>query len=166
MNEQSFSSSPVRSPNWYKTVFLTGLLAGTLDITAAIIHFLIRGGHDPVQIFIYIASGVFGQAAYSGNAAMPVLGLIFHYVIAFIWTILFFITYPRVSLLRKNKYISAIIYGAFIWLVMNLIVVPLSSVRQFPFRIDQALTGVAILIVAIGFPVSLIASRYFAIRSH
>jgi hypothetical protein len=62
-----------------KTIAWAGLLVGTLDKLSAIVNFKIATGKDPVLIFQYIASGVFGKEAYIGSL-MPVLGLIFHFI--------------------------------------------------------------------------------------
>lgn len=144
-----------------RALLFTGLLAGTLDITAATIHFLSLGGKDPVRILLYIASAVFGEAAYEWGAIMPVLGLMFHYIIAFCWATLFFLMYPKMPVLSKNKYISGVVYAVLVWLVMNLIVVPLSNVQRAPFDLTRALVGMGILMIAIGLPISLMAHRYY-----
>lgn len=120
---------------------------------------------NPMRMFQFIASGAFGaEKAFAGGTAMVIWGVVFHYFIAFFWTILFFVAYPAVAALRKNSYMVAVIYGIFVWIFMNRVVLPLSKITQGPFNFQSALTGAAILIVAIGFPVSIRAHRYFARR--
>jgi hypothetical protein len=46
---------------FWPTVFLSGLLVGTLDITAALVQFYIKTGKDPLIVPKYIASAVFGK---------------------------------------------------------------------------------------------------------
>ena len=62
------------------TVLITGLIAGTLDILAAI--FLLAGG-EATRVFRFIASGAFGKAAFEGGGEMVAWGSFFHYLIAF-----------------------------------------------------------------------------------
>ena len=64
---------------------------GSLDISAALIHFYIKAGKDPLIVLKYIVSAVVGKdAAYSGGITMAASGLLLHFLVAFIWTILFF----------------------------------------------------------------------------
>src|SRR5262245_19481827 len=129
---------PERKPTLFSSILLTGLIAGTLDITGATIHFMLRGNSNPVRILEYIASGVFGKEAFSGNPMMAVAGLLFHYIIATSWTTLFYLAYPRVGFLRGNKFVVGAVYALFVWLMMNRVVIPLSSVSQGPFNPAQA----------------------------
>ncbi|MEP6595489.1 MAG: hypothetical protein ABJA71_06060 [Ginsengibacter sp.] len=145
----------------FKTILATGLIAGTLDAIAAIINYTINGGKLPAGIFQYIASGAVGKQAFTGGTGMVVLGIIFHYTIAFAFTLFFFLVYPRINLLSKNKILTGIAYGIFVWLIMNLIVLPMSNIPSSPFNIKQAIIAAAILILAIGLPVSMIIGRYY-----
>ena len=63
-----------------KAILKTGLIAGTLDILAAIV---ILAKMNAVGVLQYVASGVFGKEAFSGGTTMAIAGLIFHYIIAF-----------------------------------------------------------------------------------
>lgn len=144
-----------------KTILFAGSLAGTLDIAAAMIRYYTTTGKDPLNVLRFIASGVFGNAAFSGGVVMAVYGLFFHFIIAFSWTILFFMVYPRLKLFFKNQYLWGIIYGCFVWTGMNLIVLPLSNVPQLPFSIARAAEAIGTLIVCIGLPISIITHRYY-----
>lgn len=141
----------------WKPIFVTALLVGTLDSLGAILVY----NANPMRVFQYIASGVFGaEIAFAGGLSMVMLGIVFHYFIAFCWTTLFFLAYPVVSVLRKNKYVIAVAYGVFVWIFMNVVVLPLTKIPQGPFHFQSALKGAAILVVAIGLPVSILAHRY------
>lgn len=140
-------------------ILFAGLLAGTLDILAAIIllaHFKAEA------TFKYIASGVFGQAALTGGADMVAWGAFFHYFIATGWAAAYFLIYPHITLLHKNKWISGLLYGGIVvWCLMNLVVVPLSQVHRGPFVLISVLKNMAILSVCIGLPVAWLADRYY-----
>jgi hypothetical protein len=134
------------------------LIAGTLDALGAIIVYQA----DPAQMFRYIASGAFGgEKAFAGGSIMVVWGVLFHYVIAFGWTVFFFSIYSSVPVLRKNRYITGTIYGVFIWVIMNRVVVPLSAITPRPFNFQSAVIGASILIVAVGLPIAMLAHRYY-----
>ena len=143
----------------WKTVLWAGLLVGTLDISAAIINFLISGGSDPTKIFVYIASGVFGQAAFETGGPMAWWGLFFHYLIAYIWTAFFFLIYPRFAFMSGNWILIGVLYGIFVWLMMNRVVVPLANTPKSPFRLTNAIIQCLILIGMIGLPLAFIARK-------
>ena len=144
----------------FQTLAATGFLVGTLDGLAAIVNYVIAGGKDPARIFLFIASGVFGKEAVGGNDQLAWWGVLFHYFIAFCWTVCYFMMYPKVALLAGNKYLSGTVYGIFVWLVMNLVVVPLSRTPPIPLPATRILVGAAILIVCVGLPISLSAHRF------
>jgi len=147
-------------PKLIKTILTTGLIAGTLDITAASIQTLIYG-RDPVRMYKFIASGVFGAEALAGGAFFAVCGFIFHYCIATGWVAFFFWLYPRVKFLSANRIVAGFVYGGFVWFMMNRVVLPLSNTPPIPFKVMPSLIGLSILIVAIGLPTSFLAARFF-----
>lgn len=143
-------------------IIQAGLIAGTLDILSAFIYYYIKSGKTNfLVIFKFIASGIFGKAAGDGGAIMILAGFFLHYTIAFAFTIFFFWLYPKVNVLSKNRVVTAIVYGLFVWAIMNLVVVPLSNTVHRPFNIANAITNMCILIVCIGLPLSFIAKAFY-----
>lgn len=143
----------------WKTVILTGLIVGTLDMLGAIIVYKA----DPGPMFRFIASGAFGAGtAFSGGTVMVVWGVTFHYIIAFAWTILFFFVYPSLPILWKNKYITGALYGLLIWVIMNKVVIPISAITPGPFDLTSAAIGALILIIAVGLPIAILTHRYYS----
>ncbi|WP_276502336.1 hypothetical protein [Terrimonas pollutisoli] len=150
--------------HFWKTILLSGLLVGSLDIIAALVQFYSKTGKDPLIVLKYIASAVFGKSAYSGSNSMAVWGLLLHFLIAFIWTIFFFLIYPKLKLLSWNRIVTGIIYGIFIWIIMTQVVVPISKATAGAFNVKNAIIAVLILIAVIGIPLSFIAHRFYSIR--
>ncbi|MBS1491577.1 MAG: hypothetical protein JSS93_13710 [Bacteroidetes bacterium] len=149
-----------RKSRW-TAILQAWLIVGSLDMSAAIIQTLIYG-RNPIDMFRYIASGFFGNTALEGGTLYAVLGVLFHYCIALIWSMFFFFIYPRISFLSINKILTGILYGFFVWFVMNQLILPLSNTPPFPFKLKSALIAMSILIVAIGFPLAFLASRFFS----
>jgi hypothetical protein len=142
----------------WKTILLTTLLVGTLDALAAIVVYRV----DPTRLFKFIASGAFGAGkAFSEGGLMVFFGILFHYLIAFSWVGIFFLLYPISSLVKKNKYVTGVCYGIFIWIIMNQVIIPLSEIPKGDFDIKAASIGTLILIFAVGLPTSLIIHRYY-----
>jgi hypothetical protein len=142
-------------------VLTTGLIAGTLDIVAACLSAYIQRGMTPERLLQYVASGLFGADAFDGGMAMAVVGLVMHFMIAISWTLLFYLLYPRLNFLRKNKILSGIIYGAFVWVMMNRVILPLTAIPSSPFNVKSALIGMVILMLAIGMPNAFRAPGYY-----
>lgn len=147
--------------NPFKAIFTAWLLAGTLDIIAAIINYLIYFRENLIGLFQFIAGGVFGIKAFSGGILTALSGLIFHHFIAFSWTIFFFFVCPKVKILSRNNYISGLVYGIFIWLIMNLVVLKLSNVPNISFSITHTVVGIVILMFCVGLPIFLIIGKYY-----
>lgn len=148
----------MKKANLLTNILITGLVAGTLDIFAAI--FLLAGG-NAAAVLKYIASGAFGQTALVGGSEIIVLGLIFHYAIALGWTAAFFLLYPKLPFLRRNKWLNAAAYGVLVWALMNLVVLPLANITPRVFTASGVLINAAILVVCVGLPVALLADRFY-----
>ena len=145
----------------WEVVALAGLLVGTLDILAAYTQFYISTGKNPIPaVSKYIASGVFGRDALKGGADMIILGIVFHYIIAFLFTIFFFWIYKRWPLLSRNWVLTGFACGIFIWVVMTQVVVKLSNtLKMGSGTIGKKIIAALILITMIGLPLSYIAKR-------
>ncbi|HEY6901040.1 MAG TPA: hypothetical protein VI233_10370 [Puia sp.] len=143
-----------------QALLLTALLAGSLDALSAIIQFTASGNREPARIFRYISSALFGKPALTGGTPMVITGVLLHYGIAFLWTLVFFLLYPHIPILSRQPALSGIAYGILVWLIMNFAVVPLSRIGRFPSRLQPALIGCGIIIIAIGLPISLLARRW------
>lgn len=142
-----------------RKILSAGLLVGTLDITAACLQYYIKTGKGPSGVLKFVASGWFGQKALEGGNAMIAAGLAFHYLIALSVAIFFFITAGFWFSVFKNKWLTGMAYGIFVWCATNLIIVPLSATPKFSFNPINALIAAAILIVCIGLPLSFSASK-------
>jgi uncharacterized membrane protein YagU involved in acid resistance len=141
-----------------KLIVLAGFLAGTLDALAAIV--LLANMHAK-RVFQFIASALLGRnTAFQGGMSTAILGLALHYFIAFSFTVFFFLIYPRLSFLRKNALLDALLYGIFVWLVMNLIVLPLVGIHQ-SLTTGKVVYNMIILTFTIGLPVSFLARKYY-----
>ncbi|WP_460954043.1 DUF1440 domain-containing protein [Spirosoma litoris] len=140
-------------------VLITGLIAGSLDFGAAVLLFVSQSKQNPSLLLKAISSAALGPKAFRGGNEMVFLGLCFHYLIAFSWTALYFFVFPRVfpcGTILAN----AVVYGLFVWVIMNLIVLPLSKAEPRPFSPLMALVNIAILIMAIGLPCAYGAKHY------
>ncbi len=143
-------------------IIKAGLLAGTLDILFAFTYYYIKTQKNPLNVLNYVSKVALGESTFTSQGLQQANGLLVHFVIAFGWTILFFILYPRLQLLRINKFITAFVYGIFVWVMMNVVVLPLWNHKPFVFNRESSPINALILIVAIGLPLSYIAHRHYS----
>jgi len=145
------------------TILRAGVIAGTLDLTDALVFYGLRGA-KPLAILQSIASGLLGPAAYKGGVRTAVLGLLLHFFIACTASAIFYVAAKRLGFLRRYAVISGLLYGFAIYLVMNWIVLPLSAVPKPRPAVPaiSLLNGVLAVVVLVGLPISLIVSRRIA----
>ncbi|SHM01639.1 DUF1440 domain-containing protein [Flavobacterium chilense] len=147
-----------------KTILRSGLVAGTFDVTAAIVVYaVILQKTTGIKILQSIASAIFKKDAYDGGLPMAFCGLVFHYLIALSFAWFYFIIYPYLPFLKKNAIISGFLYGIFVWVIMNLIVLPIA----FPVLPEKHLDfplflSMLILMFCIGLPIAFITRNYYA----
>jgi len=142
-------------------ILMTGLLAGSLDALSATVNFWVHGQKDSARIWRFVASAALGPSVRTGGMGIVLLGLFFHYLVALSFTTFYFLLYPKMPVLAKNKIVSGLLYGIFVWIVMNLVVVPLSYIGKFPSTLESVITNILILMVMIGLPVAWGAARYY-----
>jgi hypothetical protein len=144
-----------------RAIAVGATVAGVLDATfAVIVDVVILRAFSLLGVLQWIASGALGQSAFSGGIATAALGVAIHFVLAFFFAALYWLVSLRATVLRSNAALVGIVYGAVIWLVMDLIVLPQSGVPKSAFNpavftaflIDHALF--------VGLPIALAVKRY------
>ncbi|OQY93968.1 MAG: hypothetical protein B6D37_09535 [Sphingobacteriales bacterium UTBCD1] len=155
-------SSQTTKTNGVKLILLSGLLVGTLDILAACTDYYIATGKGPEGLLRYIASGVFGQSAFTRSSSMMLWGLLFHFIIAYSFTFLFYFMYRRWNFVRRYPVAVVIIYGIFMWAVTTQVILPLSNTPPAaPLILWKVVKATLVLIVMISLPLMLIHKRVF-----
>ena len=144
-----------------KLILTAGLLAGIMDGSAAMIQTAIAG-RTMAGLWRYVASGVFGNDAFTGSSAMVAYGIMFHLIIAMGWTVVFYFLYPNLKQWFKNPVLLGIIYGLFVWIMMNLVVLKFANTPKGPFNPGRAAIGAAILMACIGTPISLMFNKFYS----
>lgn len=163
MNQSGSSSAVTKS---VRTILWAGLVAGILDALAAMTMTIIRGGKDPLAVWRYVASGVFGPESLAGGTPMVAWGLVFHFFIALTFAALYYLIYPQLHRFISSPVAIGLLYGILIWLVMNRIVLPLSNIPAptQPFDPARVAISMAIIMIMVGLPISLIVHRHYAGR--
>ncbi|HET9363496.1 MAG TPA: hypothetical protein VFP71_00770 [Candidatus Angelobacter sp.] len=162
MNSLATTSLSTTAPSPFLAIFWGGLACGVLDITQACIAWGIQNHVPPYRIFQSVASGLLGPKAFQGGAKSAALGLFLHFLIAFIWAVIYYVASRRIGFMTERPVISGLIYGEFVWVMMNCVVVPLSAIHRWPPRFDPAsiITGPILHPVLVGLPIALAVSRW------
>ncbi len=145
-------------------VLIITAIVGTLDIVAAHLHIWAASGKFPANVLKAIAGGALGrERAMQGGVEVMLLGLFFHFLISLWFTFLFFLAYSRVNALRRNIWVSGVVYALFVWLAMNFIVLPLSALQSpLPnFASKHTYIGICVLAVVFATPIALGAERFY-----
>jgi hypothetical protein len=125
-----------------------GLIAGSLDLTSAFITF---GWGVPRAI----AGGLLGRQAFQGGAGVWVLGVFLHYFIAFSAAAIYCVLSLKLDLLKDHFVVCGMFYGIAVFLVMNLIVLPISGLHAAgPYQLHGLIQGIAVHMLIIGLPIS------------
>jgi hypothetical protein len=135
-------------------ILVGGLIAGTLDAAAAFYSFgwgMPRG----------IAGGLLGRSAFQGGAATWILGLALHFFIAISAAAVYYAASRRLKFLAESPVVCGMFYGIAVFLVMNLIVLPLSAFHfRGPFQYAALVQGILIHMFFVGLPIALSVSRF------
>lgn len=145
--------------------FVDGTLTvGVLDGADAALFFGLRGV-SPVRVFQAIASGLLGRQAFAGGLGTAALGVALHFFIAFAIVATCLAASRKIPLLVRRPVVSGIVYGVAVYLVMNLIVVPLSAAASGARSWPVILNGVLIHMFGVGLPSTLVARAAFTGRA-
>lgn len=146
-----------------RTALYAGLLAGTLDIGAAIFQTWARGPEWLLQV---VASGWLGTAAFEGGWPTAALGLVSHFGIMLVIAVIWVVLCVRIPALigRRNWPLAGVIWGVAVWIVMTYAVVPLSAAPLPPPGTSAIVKGLLTHMIAIGLPMAFVARRMLGSR--
>jgi len=142
-------------------ILVGGLIAGTLDLTYAIVFSWFHG-HAPISIMQSVASGVLGNAAFEGGVGTAVLGVLLHYFIMFCAAAVFVFASRRFEFLRRRPIVSGMVFGICMYLVMTQVVLPLSAFpfpQKFPPDLGLLMANQLAHMFLVGVPISLASKR-------
>ena len=156
--------------SFFASALTAGLVAGTLDITAACIQAYLKTGTTPSQVLKYVASGAVDPKTFSNDTILAAVGLLVHFIIAISFTFFFFFLAKQIPSLVKYPILIGFLYGLFVWSTMRFIILPyISRLNPKPIvgqeAIKNAAIAAAIIVVCVGIPVVLLARRYFRTKA-
>ncbi len=151
---EDFSPIPAAKSNALLAIAAGGLIAGTLDLLQACILF----GWD---IPLAIAGGLLGDKALHGGAGTYILGVLLHFFIACSAASIYYAASRRLTFLTEYPLICGLFFGAAVEDVMNLVVLPLSSLHaRGPYELRDLIQGLAVHMVVVGLPIAYSIRRF------
>lgn len=151
-----------RSPA--RPILIGTLIAGTLDMLAAIGLTLYYGQRTVGEMLRGVASGPFPGATEMGTAG-SILGPAVHYTLMAIMVAVFVLAATRIRRLWQQPILWGVLYGLATYVVMNLIVMPLRFGTPVPPPTRAIVTQLFCHIVLVGIPIALVTARHFRGRS-
>ncbi|SMF61714.1 hypothetical protein [Allosphingosinicella indica] len=143
-----------------KAIAAGTLVAGTLDLTAACLSSILAGG-SAGKVLRFVASGPFGDAVRQGGAGAAIAGAAVHYTIMAVIVTIFVLAARRLPMLIEKPVLWGLSYGLGVYIVMELVVLPLRWPEMFPVlepgHIQRAM---AFMMLLVGLPIGLIAAHY------
>ena len=141
-----------------RAILYATLAVGVLDAADGVV---VRGlqGQNPIQVLQYIASSLLGARAFSGGLASAGLGLVVHFAIALVVATIYILASRRIAVLRTQWLLLGLLYGAAVWTVMNLLVLPLTAVAPSPITTAALVSGVIGHALFVGLPSAFFAKK-------
>ena len=150
-----------KGPSAFETIVYGGLAIGVLDFVDATIFFSLYTGAAFTRIWQGVAAGLLGREnAVAGGWNTALLGILLHFVIAFIVAGVYYAGTRISSFPVRHAVISGLIYGVIVNFVMQYVVIPLSAAggpTPAPFRLPVFLNSVIGHAFLVGLPVALVA---------
>jgi hypothetical protein len=141
-----------------RAILYATLVVGVLDATDGVV-FLGLHGRNPIQVLQYIASSLQGARSFSGGLASAGLGLGVHFAIALVVVAIYILASRRIAVLRTQWVLLGLLYGAAVWTVMNLVMLPLTAVAPSPITTAALVNGVIGHALFVGLPSALFAKK-------
>jgi len=142
-------------------ILVGGLIAGTCDILYATIYSYLRAEVPPMRILQSVASGLLGSDAYAGGMPVALLGLGLHFFMALVWAAIYVTASRSWPVLVQKPIFCGAVFGLFVYLFMNLVVLPLSATpprTSFP-SVLTIITSLIVHTMLFGVPIALAARR-------
>jgi len=143
-----------REPRVLTAILVGGFVAGALDLAMA---FNTYGWGVPRAI----AGGLLGPEATQGGTGVWILGVFLHFFITCVAAAIYFFASRRLPFLRTSWLVCGLFFGIAVFLVMNLIVLPLSALHSVgPRTLRSLIEGILVHMFMVGLPISF-SVRYF-----
>ena len=139
-----------------QTILTGGLVMGSIDILKNIV-FLSYQGRPWTFVLHYVAGAAIGrEAAFAGGLPTAMLGLFFHFLIAFTAFTAYYLASRKLPVLIRHPFLCGPAFGIAVFCFMRFVVIPLSTIGWPRNPPSAIIDGVLTHILCVGLPTSLI----------
>src|ERR1051326_719296 len=103
------TSATPTSSTAFLAIFWGGMACGLFDITQACIAWGIQNHLPPPRIFQAVASGLLGPKSFQGGGKTAALGLFLHFLIAFIWAVIYYLASRQIAFLTESPVLAGLL---------------------------------------------------------
>ena len=132
-----------------------GMAVGVLDILKPILFTMMRGG-SPIRMLQGIASGALGKESFQGGYATALMGLGFHFFIAFTAFAIYYFASRFLRPLETHALLLGGLYGIAVYLFMQFVVFPLSAIGSVKHPPGVLIDGILTHILCVGLPTGIV----------
>lgn len=140
------------------------LIAATLDISYAITYWGLKAQVPATRILQGIASGLLGREdAMAGGGSTAALGLFLHYFIVLVMAAVYAFAATKLTWMRRRPWLASTLYGLWLFVAMNFIVVPLSrtGAKGLPPDTLWIVLSIAVHVIFVAWPIAWAVNRAF-----
>jgi hypothetical protein len=158
---QGRGSGPL-TPSASRVLTAGGVVAVLDGLAAVLVGFALSGVWRPVRTFQGIAAGVLGRGAFEGGTGTAAFGFLCHLVVACGWSLIYALVFQRWQRLREAVRSRvgtagvAIAVGTVVWMMMSLVIVPLSNATPAAAFSGVWFALLAIHWLAVGLPIAVL----------
>jgi hypothetical protein len=150
----ALSSSSGQKHRALLSILVGGTVAGVLDLTSAFFFY----GRGVPRV---IAAGLLGRGVLHGGPVIYMLGIVLHMFIAISAATIFYAASRKLHFMKTNFVVSGLFFGIGLYLVMTLIVLPLSALHATgPLARHEIIQGLLIHMLIIGLPISFFVRKF------
>jgi len=141
-------------------IAMTAAIVAVLDaLFAIVLYVVIMHVTTPARIFQSIAASLLGRASFDGGAQTVGLGMLIHVSVATGWTLVFAAALRMLEPLERavtstrGALIVGAAYGVLIWVMMDLVLIPLTQSRPTPVSAWTFWATLAWHMTGVGMPI-------------
>jgi hypothetical protein len=135
-------------------ILVGGLIAGGLDTIAA--YSTLSAGWPRA-----VAGGLLGMSAFKGGAGVYAFGLFLEFFIATGAAAVYYAFSRKLEFLKPHFFVCGLFFGIAVYLVMNLVVLPLCALHvHSPISRSDLVQGILVHMILIGLPIAYSVRRF------
>ena len=141
---------------YLKRIATSGSLAGAIYLLALVAF----NGFKLKKTLQYIASGWYGDEAFKSGLKYVLLGLVFHFIICFIFAAIYYWLFPKVKWFQQHTIWASIAFGIVVWGIMSMGVLQMTQVKLPELGWFKIGLNLAMTIMFFSLPIAIITHTF------